>query len=154
MGNVQVLFGDRKPQHEIQREKFIHRLAANLFARGASQREVAQQCEVTEVTVSNWVAQPWFQEVVLELMNDTSGKADIMTLFEAERINSLNTIVTIRDNEKISPATRLLAAKEILDRALGKPTQRVEHKDTTQVDDPVAETERLIGLNQELRNRL
>ena len=71
------------------------------------------------------------------------GSKDIMELLRAEQINSLCTIIEIRDDPKASKNTRALCAKDILDRTLGKPTQRVEVSSEAASLDPVAEVERL-----------
>jgi hypothetical protein len=66
-----------------------------------------------------------------------------MDLLRGERINSLETLVTIRDNEKAPAAARVACCREILDRTLGRPMQRVETVGEVTSSDPVAEVARL-----------
>jgi hypothetical protein len=71
------------------------------------------------------------------------NRRDIMDLFKDERINSLMTLVAIRDNENAPPVARVQAARDILDRAMGRPAQRIETVNEVRSDNPVAEVERL-----------
>lgn len=148
------LNGSKPPHHELVEEKPWHRAAAVMFAAGSvTVREVASAFEVSPPNVSNLLRQPWFQERVNSLMAEHGGK-DIIALFKAEQFNSLVTLVELRDNEKISPTVRKDCARDILDRALGKPIQRVETTDVPRSDDPVAEVERLELENRRRREEL
>lgn len=127
---------------------------ALMFAAGAvTQKEVAEAFGVSLPTVSNLLRQQWFQERVTQLMQARGGR-DVMELFKAEQYNSFLTIIEIRDNEKISPAVRKACAADILDRALGKPLQRVETTGTVTSSDPVGEVKRLEEQNARLRESL
>jgi hypothetical protein len=124
-----------------------------MFARGeVSAAEVARAFDVTPPTVYNLMRQSWFQERVTQLMAEHGGR-DIMQLFRAEGWNSLVTLVEIRDNEKVSAAVRSSNAKDILDRALGKPIQRIEQSSIPTSDNPVAEVKRLEEANSRLRSQ-
>ena len=135
--------GTRPPKYALTEEKPWHRTAAYFFATGCmSTRDVANACEVTEPTVRNLLRQPWFQERVTTLMAENGGK-DIMAMLKAEQFNSLVTLIEIRDSEKAPFVVRANVSKDILDRTLGKPVQRIETEDKTVSDDPVAEAHRL-----------
>lgn len=135
-------------------EKPWHYAAALMFARGeVSAAEVARAFDVTAPTVYNLMRQEWFQARVTQLMAEHGGK-DIMQLFRAEGWNSLVTLVEIRDNEKVSAAVRSSNARDILDRALGKPLQRIETSGEVRSDDPVAEAKRLEEENARRRATL
>ena len=67
------------------------------------------------------------------------NRRDVMDLFKDERINSLMTLVAIRDNENAPPVARVQAARDILDRAMGRPAQRIETVNEVRSNDPVAE---------------
>src|SRR4029077_20473633 len=71
------------------------------------------------------------------------GARDVMELFKAEQFNSLTTLIELRDNPKVPSSSRIACARDILDRALGKPVQRIEATQVTTSDDPCAEVERL-----------
>ena len=131
-----------EPVWNLPKEQAWHRLAAFAFALGATCKDVAKQLDRSELAVQNLLRQPWFQKNVTALMAEYGSK-DIMELLRAEQINSLCTIIEIRDDPKASKNTRALCAKDILDRTLGKPTQRVEVSSEAASLDPVAEVERL-----------
>lgn len=114
-----------------------------MFAGGETTiKDVADGCGVDRATVSNLLKQKWFQERVTSLMAERGGR-DIMQLFRAEQFNSLVTLIDIRDDESASRRDRLTSAMTILDRALGKPVQRVESSNVPTSSDPVSEVARL-----------
>lgn len=122
-----------------------------MFAAGAvTAKEVAEAFEVSLPTVHNLIRQQWFQEKVTALMAQHGGR-DIMTLFRAEQFNSLVTLVEIRDAKTSAPTVRRACAVDILDRALGKPLQRVETSGSPTSSDPVAEVKQLEDANLRLR---
>jgi hypothetical protein len=51
---------------------------------------------------------------------------DIRRMFNQEALNSFNTLIALRDNQKVSARVRLDACKDILDRAGYKPSDKVE----------------------------
>lgn len=113
-----------------------------MFARGeVSASEVARAFDVTPPTIYNLMRQQWFQERVTTEM--AKAGRDIMQFFRAEGWNSLVTLVELRDEAKVSSTVRAACARDILDRALGKPLQRIETSGETRSDDPVAEVARL-----------
>ena len=71
------------------------------------------------------------------------NRRDLMDLFRGQRINSLETLVAIRDNEKAPAAAQVACHREILDRTLGRPVQGVEPVGEVTSSDPVAEVSRL-----------
>lgn len=142
--------GVKPPAFPIEEEKPWHRAAALMFAAGAvTIKEVAHAFDVSEPTIRNLMRQEWFQEMVTRLMAEHGGK-DIMALFQAEQYNSLVTLVEIRDNLNASNQVRRACAVDILDRAMGKPVQRVETSSIPHSADPIAESRRL----EEENNRL
>jgi hypothetical protein len=146
--NVGTLHGSRPPVWEVQSEQPWHRIAAYLFATGCTScRQVAEIIgDITEKTVQNLLRNKWFQERVTKLLAENGGK-DIMALLRAEQFNSLIVLVEIRDDTKMPPAVRSGICKDILDRTLGKPIQRIETSDVATSSDPVGEAKRL---NEEL----
>lgn len=148
------LHGSKPPKFELVTEKPWHRAAALMFAAGAvTAKEVAEAFGVSVPTVYNVMRQPWFQERVTGLMAEHGGR-DIMALFRAEGFNSLVTLVEIRDEPKTPPAVKRASCVDILDRAFGKPTQRVEHSEDPTSADPVAEVRRLEEENARRRESL
>jgi hypothetical protein len=145
--------GSKPPRWELERESPWHRAAAFCFALGASAREVARRLGKSELAVQNLLKQTWFQAEVTAIMAEY-GHRNVATLFAAEQYNSLATLVEIRDNPKVPAAARIASARDILDRALGKPTQRIEAVGMPVSNDPVAEvaqlTEEISRLKREL----
>lgn len=141
-------FGVALSSEVIQKEKPWHRQAAYLFAAGRDRNEVATAVEKSPAQVGTLMHQEWFQVLVTQLLAE-DGK-DITELFNSEAMNSLNTVVEIRDNIENSSTVRLSAALSILDRApsVGKPIQRIETSRRPTTSDPVAEVERLRQENQ------
>jgi len=135
-------FNKAEPRWDVDVEQPWHRAAAFAFALGATCKDVAKQLGRAELTVQNLLRQTWFQNNVTALMAEY-GSRDIMELLRAEQINSLCTLIEIRDNPKAASAARVVCARDILDRTLGKPTQRVEMVADTASENPVEEVERL-----------
>lgn len=153
-GDFRKFIGVRDPLYQVPYEKPWHKVAAVMFAKGASTlREVADICDVDTRTVNNLLRTEWFQKRITDLMLEYGAK-DIMTLFKAESVNSLVTLVELRDNEKAPSAVRRASAVDILDRALGKPVQRTENVEVPTSSDPVAEVKRLEEQNSRLRDSL
>ena len=87
-------------------------------------------------------------------MAELGGAKDIMKQIQGEQLNSLNTLTEMRDNPRVPAATRVSCARDILDRGLGKPTQRIEMSHEVHSEDPVAEVEKLEQENNRLRDGL
>jgi len=135
--------GTKQAAVVVRTEQPWHRVAAFLFASGASTRDVAEATDKTPTTVLNLLRQSWFQSQVAALI-EKNGATDILTLFKAEQFNSFATMVELRDDDRLSSTVRLKAAADILDRAMGKAVQRVESSVTRRVEaDPVLEEQRL-----------
>jgi hypothetical protein len=134
--------GAKAPMWRLEHEQPWHRFAAFAFALGATAKDVARRLSKSEPAVQNLLRQPWFQKKVTEIMAEYGAK-DIAQMFKAEQFNSLMTLVEIRDDPKSPKASRVVCARDILDRALGKPIQRVENLNSPESADPVGEVERL-----------
>jgi hypothetical protein len=74
----------------------------------------------------------------------------MMDLCEAERINTLATLIEMGDDPETPAHTRALACREILDRSMGRPTQHVEVSNEVTSEDPVAQYERFMAENNRL----
>ena len=144
--------GTKEPMWELNSEQAWHKVAAIIFASGKSAREVARLLDRSEPAVQNLTRQKWFQAQVTEMIVELGGSRDIMKLIQGEQFNSLNTLVEMRDNPRVPSASRIQCARDILDRGLGKPTQRIEMSHEVHSDDPVAEVEKLEQENNRLRN--
>jgi hypothetical protein len=134
--------GTKEPMWYLPKEQPWHRAAAFAFALGATCKDVARRLEKSEPAVQNLLRQKWFQKDVTSIMAEY-GARDVMELFRAEQFNSLTTLIELRDNPKVPSSSRIACARDILDRALGKPVQRIEATQVTSSEDPCAEVERL-----------
>jgi hypothetical protein len=142
--NPDQLHGTRPPDWEVNVEQPWHRIAAYLFSTGCTScKQVAEIIgDINEKTVRNLLKQKWFQERVTKLLAENGGK-DIMAMLRAEQFNSLIVMIDIRDDKEAPTVVRANICKDILDRTLGKPIQRVENVESPTSDDPVAEARRL-----------
>lgn len=142
--NPELLHGTRPPQWDVSAEQPWHRIAAYLFATGCTScKQVAELIgDINEKTVRNLLRQKWFQERVTKLLAENGGK-DIMALLRAEQFNSLVVLIEMRDDSKTPTPVKFGICKDILDRTLGKPVQRIETSESPSSDDPVAEERRL-----------
>ena len=134
--------GVKDPMWDLDKQQPWHRMAAFAFALGATCRDVAHRLGRSEPAVQNLLRQKWFQKEVTTIMAEY-GARDVMELFRAETFNSLETLVKLRDSTNVPAAARISCARDILDRGLGKPVQRIETTNVPVSDDPVAEVERL-----------
>jgi transcriptional regulator with XRE-family HTH domain len=117
-------YNAKDPNIPIAHEKPEHRLILWLKAQGFSNREIAQRMGYTEAWVSQVLRQPWARAQLVSELED-AGKNSLETILEASAADSLFTLIDLRDTAT-SEAVRLNAAKDLLDRFLGKAVQRVE----------------------------
>ena len=147
--------GVKDPMWELSKEAPWHRMAAFAFALGATCRDVANRLGRSEPAVQNLLRQKWFQAEVTKVQAEYGARdRDMMELFRAEAFSSLATLVEMRDNVRVPAASRITCAKDILDRGLGKPVQRIESTNVPVSDDPVAEFERLEAEDRKAEDRL
>lgn len=150
------LFDETSPNLVILHEKPEHRAIVFMKAQGFSNREIASHSGYTESWVSQVVRQPWARQRILSILH-TQGEDAVRLAIQGSALDSVYTLIDIRDNDKAPASARLGAASNLLDRFLGKPTQHVEathHKGNSsdrvdQIDNELAvveaETKRLIG---------
>jgi hypothetical protein len=119
------LHGDRGPNQTLNREQPVHVLMCYMLASGKTPKEVAEATGYAEASVKLIAKQPWFRKRFLRITSE-AGKNQVESFLAGETLSSLETLVLIRDSDKAPGATRIAAANSILDRALGKPTQKVE----------------------------
>lgn len=120
------MFNQKDPNLAILHEKPEHRIAIILKAQGFSHTEISKKLGYTIPWVSQILRQPWAREALLEEINK-SGREAVGALLEGEAVNSVFRIVDLRDTSG-DDGVRLRASQDLLDRHLGKATQRVETK--------------------------
>jgi len=125
-----ALFNDRlRPATDNLSERPEHRVFIVLKSQGYSVFEIAKMTGYDRVTVSRVLRAPWARSRLLDLIKERAERSDpIATFIQNETLDSLQTLVEIRDSEESGPQARLAAARDLIDRALGRPVQPVEAK--------------------------
>jgi predicted transcriptional regulator len=127
--NSDGFFGAKQPNLAILTEKPQHRMAVYLKATGLSNREIATRLSLSEAWVSQILRQPWAQQQLVKELQ-LAGRDVVKSVIEASALESVFTLIAIRDDTSNKASTRLAAADSLLDRAIGKAVQRVESDNT------------------------
>ena len=98
----------------IEKEAPWHLSAAYMYAMGSCNSEIAKAHGKSPQAVPIYSTSHFFQERVTAIMAE--NRRDVMDLFKAERINSLATLIEIRDNPETPASVRAMCCKDILDR--------------------------------------
>ena len=125
-------FNPTDPQVALKHERPAHRLAILLKAQGLSNKEIAERLGLSAIHVGNILRQPWARKRLVEEIQ-RSGRDEIQALLAGSAVDSINTLIELRDDDEVENSVRKAAADSLLDRFLGKPTQRVESKNETHV---------------------
>lgn len=120
-----TMHGDQPPNQPVNKERPVHVLMCYMAAAGKTTAEIADKTGYTKEYVRQIQRQPWFRKRFLQLAAE-AGKDEVKAFLGVETLASLEVLVEVRDNNNEKGATRVAAANAILDRALGKPTQKVE----------------------------
>jgi hypothetical protein len=147
-------FNAKDPNIAIKHESPLHRMMCYLKAQGLSNREIAVRTGKSETWVSQVLRQPWARDRVKEEMK-AAGQDAIQTVITAAAMDSVYKLIEIRDNEKAKPSEQLAAANSLLDRFMGKPTQKIEseNKTTIQTTDVAELQAELATAEAELKRR-
>jgi transposase len=124
--NPDRLYNDRDPHYGLIREKPEHRAIIFYKAQGLSNREIAEKTGYTTVAISNTLRQPWARERLLEEIRKRAEGDPSSAILAGERLNNLFHFIEVRDNPEATIAERSAAARELLDRDLGKAIQKSE----------------------------
>lgn len=152
--NGQGLFNARTPNLAILHEKPEHRLLLWAKAQGASNREISQQSGYTEPWLSQLFRQPWAQTILVEMMT-AAGMDVVQQTLKAAAPDSVFKLIELRDDPDTPAAVQAKVCDSLLDRYLGKPNQRVEVQQTTQLsNDSIAELDKQIEKLTIEENRL
>lgn len=131
--NEDKLHGDRLPAAAISREQPVHVLMCYMLASGKTTKEIAAATGYSDGGVKLICKQPWFRKRYLRVTAE-AGKNEVEAFLSMETVNSLETLVQIRDNDAEKGATRVTAANSILNRALGMPTQHIKSETNLNVN--------------------
>jgi hypothetical protein len=142
-GDPDQLANDSAPNHIIDKEQPHHVLMCYMLAGGKSRQEIATATGYSYQSVCQVVRQPWFRKRFLALARE-AGQDEVQAFIKAETLNSLDTLVQVRDDKASPPAVRVASARELLDRALGKSVQHVKSESEINITRAAAE-----GMNTE-----
>lgn len=118
-------FNPRDPSLAIQHEQPKHRLICYLKAQGLSYKEIGERVQAAPGWVAQVVRQPWAKVLIYEEIQK-AGAAVLEKLLESSALDSIHKLIDIRDDIAAPKHVQLQAANSLLDRYLGKPTQKVE----------------------------
>lgn len=129
------------PNYLIQNEKTVHRLMCYRSASGDSPQEIADATGFTVQHVRTILKQPRSQELIAKIIHEKYGD-DVSSILKG---GSVDAVMEIRrlSKEAQSETVRLNAAKDILDRCLGKAPQKIETGPSKVPLDPAEEAEML-----------
>lgn len=128
-----ALFNSKLPNVAIKGEKIQHRMMCILKLKGMSNREIAKQMDSSDAWVSNVLRQPWAVEYMTgELAKE--GRDSLHELLASSAVDSVYTLISMRDNEDAKPAERIQASNSLLNRYLGNPTQPIAHSGKVDMD--------------------
>ena len=120
----------RNPSRTIQTERPEHRMILFMKAQLLSNKQIAEELGLTPGTVSEVVRQPWFRLSLARRMEDAGGDILRKTL-EGVALDCVYNLITIANGQQegAKVADIRAANDSLLDRFLGKATQRVEQFD-------------------------
>lgn len=137
------LMRDSKPVNEMRFEKPWHRTVAWLLAKGHTRLEIAQAVNKTPTTVALLAQQPYMRQLVADIIAECQMEDDsAINLLKAAQSSAAQTIVTL-SSTATSETVKLNAAREILDRILGRPVQNINTHKSSSPMDPKKEQEEL-----------
>lgn len=150
---AQRFFNSKDPNLAIIHEKPEHRLVIFMKAKGSSNRDIAAASGYTEQWVSQILRQPWARTRLAEEIR-VAGQDQIQTVLASAAIDSVHTLIELRDDKNTPASVRRASCVDLLDRYLGKPKQQVEvsHDPTSSKD--LAELDREAEQLEKEINRL
>ncbi len=132
-GMPPLLWNRKAPQYERQQEQAWHRTAMEMAAKGFTAREIAERLGCTAVTVQDILRQKQYQQTQVDIIRRNATEDDKVYETVRETVHeAVQTLASIIRDREISPAYRIAACKEMLDRRYGKPNQPVNRN--TDVD--------------------
>jgi hypothetical protein len=124
------LHNDTQPNLGIIHEKPEHRALVYMKAQGLSNRECCERTGYSDAWMSQICRQPWFRTALIrELKN--AGVDAVRKCIQAAALDSVFTLIDLRDDVKAPASVRSRNADSLLDRYLGKATQHLEHSTPT-----------------------
>ena len=131
VADAPLLQNRKAPQYIRQQELPNHRVIIELSAKGYTAREIAKLVDQSPTQVQDILRQPQYQQNIANTIRRVQGvDEEIVMLIKEEVVNSVKTMVEIRDNPNTPDATRLAAADKILERRYGKANQPINQGST------------------------
>lgn len=110
-----------------KQEKNSDRIIGMLHAQGYSGVQIADHLQISKATVYNVLQLPWVRELVREEI----AKYGVDAVHQQLSASLLDNIGFLQDtvhNSDVQTRDRIAAAKELIDRTLGKAQQTITHK--------------------------
>lgn len=102
-----------------------HHTIAYMAACGAKQKDIADAVGMSESAVCNAVNSEKMKFEIARLQSNLFGQ-DAKKRFNNLLPKAIDTIADIMNNEQAKDSIRLTAARDLVDRAVGKPNQKIE----------------------------
>jgi hypothetical protein len=128
-----AFFNQKDPNLACLHEKPEHRMMMMMKIRGVSNRELAVATGYTEAWVSQLMRQPWARRFMAETLHE-AGSDGVSEMLKGAALDSVLTLIELRDDAASPKAVRRQSAVDLLDRHFGKPLQRVESTASVQMD--------------------
>lgn len=123
--NPDRLFNDIPPNTELDKEQPWHRSAVLLKAQGYSNTEIGNLLGYSHAAVSQAMRQPWARQRLVDEQTK-AGRRGIELVLEGTALDSVNTLINLRDAPTTPANVKATCAMDLLNRVLGKPIQRTE----------------------------
>lgn len=145
-----------EPNLAIMHEKPVHRLIVYLKAQGHSNKEIADRTGMTQAWVSQITRQPWFRLRLVQELKE-AGVDAIESVLKSTALDSVFTLIDLRDDQSAPKAVRSACANSLLDRFRGKPVQTIQHEEKrlptspeiAAIDSQIKEIDQQLNTNNE-----
>lgn len=145
---------DKKVFIEIKKPKGINpkqELACHMLAIGMNQVETARQVGATASTIRSWARREDLAFLIKQIQWRIFGK-EPKSRFDSLMHAAIDTLKEIMTDSNMKAASRISAAKEVLDRSLGKAEQKHTHSHGSMEDlfeklDEMNENQKAITVN-------
>ena len=123
------------PNLAILHETSQHRIIVYLKAQGLSNKEVAEKTGLTQPWISQLCRQPWFRLKLVQELKE-AGIDQISSVLKSSALDSVHTLIDLRDDPTTPKAVRRACADSLLDRYLGKAVTKIESTEGRSVTSP------------------
>lgn len=121
----QPLWNDQEPSKYLKREKPEHRAIAMLKAAGLSNREICEQTGYSYPQLTIILHQPWARELIVQELKK-AGRQGVETLLQSIAPDAVMKLEEVMNSDDATPDTQRKAAKDVIELAYGRATQKLE----------------------------